>query len=450
MKIELIRNSARPLLWMLISCLMQTTNASEIGSYFPSWSADNHFHLKQFDQSGLADKFTYLNYAFENIYQMPDGSYRCDNGSDIDDHSAGEGMRATLDYLHRFNADESVDGSADQEAQPLAGNFNQIKQLKAKHPQLKVLVSLGGWTWSRWFSAASATPALRHTLVASCIDLYIVGNLPAVEGHGGKGAAAGVFDGFDIDWEHPGLQGAAYNTVSKNDKKNYTLLLAEFRKQFDALSKKNGKRYYLSVAINTGPKNVQQTEPANYAKSLDWINMMTYDFHGGWDKNGPTDFQSNLYADPNNPDHAAQSIDDNVRGLLAAGAPPEKLVLGIPFYARGWSGVAPVNNGLYQKATGPAHGFDEGATSYANIATQLLAGSLTKFYDPIWKQLWTYDHGTFWSFDDTAVIHEKINYLRQYKLGGIMSWSLDQDDAAFTLSKAMIELEPNSTHHLTP
>ena len=435
-----IGNLVRPLMLMVIFSFMQSADAVEIGSYFPSWSADNNFHLKQLDQSGVADKFSYLNYAFENIYQMPDGTYRCNNGSDIDDHSAAQGMRATLDYLQHVAANESVDGSADQADQPLAGNFNQIRELKAKHPQLKVLVSLGGWTWSRWFSAASATPALRHTLVASCIDLYINGNLPVAQGHGGKGAAAGVFDGFDIDWEHPGLQGIGYNTVSKNDRKNYTLLLAEFRKQFDALNKQTGKRYFLSVAINTGPKNVQQTEPANYAKSLDWINLMTYDFHGGWDKNGPTDFQSNLFSDPANPDHDAQSIDNDIQGLLKAGAPPEKLILGIPFYARGWSGVAAANNGLYQKATGPAQGFDEGATSYAHIA----AKSLTKFYHPVTKQLWTYDQGAFWSYDDPVVIREKINYIRQNKLGGIMSWSLDQDDVEFALTKTMFELQAYS------
>jgi chitinase len=436
----LIKKTVRPLLLMVFSYFVQSAHAIEIGSYFPSWSADNNFHLKQLEQSGLADKFTYLNYAFENIYQVPDGTFRCSNGSDIDDHSAGQGMRVTLDYLHHFNADESVDGSADHEGQLLAGNFNQIRQIKARHPQLKVLVSLGGWTWSRWFSAASATPALRRTLVASCINLYIKGNLPVVQDHGGAGAAAGVFDGFDIDWEHPGLQGFGYNTVSKNDKKNYTLLLAEFRKQFNALSKKNGKHYFLSVAINTAPKNVQQTEPNEYAKSLDWINLMTYDFHGGWDKNGPTNFQSNLYADPGNPDHDAQSIDGDVQGLLKAGVPPEKLVIGIPFYARGWSGVDAENHGLYQKAIGPTQGFDEGATSYTNMASK----SVTKYYHPVTKQLWTYDQGAFWTYDDPVVIREKINYIRQYKLGGIMSWSIDQDDAEFTLSRTMVELRTYS------
>jgi chitinase len=341
--------------------------------------------------------------------------------------------------VRSFSADESVDGSADQPGQQLAGNFNQIRQLKSGHPNLRVLVALGGWSWSRWFSAASATPALRHTLVASCIDVYLKGNLPVSEGHGGPGSAAGVFDGFDLDWEHPGLQGVGYNTVSDRDKHNLTLLLAEFRQQLTLLGKKNHRHYFLSAAINGAQKNMQHTEPAQYARSLDWINLMSYDFHGAWDAHGPTDFQSNLYTDPANPDPHSESIDSDVQRYLAAGVPPQKLHLGIPFYARGWSGVAPEHGGLYQSASGPASvapGGEPGAQSYA----EMIAQPRTVHYHPVTKQLWTYDDGTFWSYDDPVVIREKIKYARAYKLGGIMAWSLDQDDAQFTLSKTMMEL----------
>ncbi|MEW2925285.1 glycosyl hydrolase family 18 protein, partial [Pseudomonas juntendi] len=92
-------------------------------------------------------------------------------------------------------------GSADTWDQPLRGNWNQLKQLKAKYPGMKVLISLGGWTWSRGFSSA-ARPENRQAFVASCIDAYIKGNLPVTDGAGGAGAALGVFDGIDIDWEY--------------------------------------------------------------------------------------------------------------------------------------------------------------------------------------------------------------------------------------------------------
>ncbi len=436
MKAGLKKATAKLILMFICA---NAVSAAEIGSYYPAWSKANGFTLKQLEQSGVTDQFTYLNYAFENIYKMPDGTYRCNSGADVEDHDEGLGMRATLDYAGRFDALTAVNGSADQEGQLLAGNFNQIRQIRVLHPQLKVLVSLGGWSWSRWFSAAAATPTLRQTLVASCIDLYITGNLPLWKGYGGAGAAAGLFDGFDIDWEHPGLKGMSYNTVSKNDRRNYTLLLAEFRKQLDEASRQNGKQYYLTAAINGSRKNVVYTDPASYVRYLNWINLMTYDFHGAWDNNGPASFQSNLFSDPVDPDPEKPSVDADIKRLLKAGVPSRKIVMGIPLYGRGWRGVNPDNNGLYQHAAGPAvpeSGSEPGADSYAHLSKK----TLSKFYHPLTRQLWTYDNGTFWTFDDAQVVHEKVLYARKLKLGGMMSWSLDQDDAAFSLSKAMFEL----------
>ena len=276
--------------------------------------------------------------------------------------------------------------------------------------------------------------------VASCIDMYIKGNLPVLDGHGGAGAAAGVFDGIDIDWEYPGVPLMPYNTISPSDKQNFTLLLAEFRTQLDALGKQTRKRYLLTAAVNSGAKTTDATEPALYARSLDWINLMTYDFSGAWKKTGPTAFHSNLYADPASPDTDKQSIDTGVQRFVKLGVPARKLVIGVPFYARGWTGVPSAGYGLYQSATGPAAGFEEGAERYSAIAKK----TAPKFYHPVTKQLWTYENGTFWSYDDPLVIKEKADYVKKKNLGGMMSWSLDQDDAAFSLSKAMLEVLPVS------
>ncbi|MRW88981.1 chitinase [Duganella sp. FT80W] len=396
----------------------------QVGSYFTAWSVEKEFRLKQFDQSGAAAGFTYLVYAFENVYKMPDGGYRCDSGRDAPDAGQGAGMYATYDYARRFAADESVDGSADRAGQPLAGNFHQLAQLKKRHPQLKVLVALGGGEWSRWFSAGAATAASRKALVASCIDLYLRGNLPLLDGHGGPGAAAGVFDGIDLDWEHPG----------PGDKANLTLLLEEFRRQLDALG--GGKHYLLTSAVNSTDEKMQYTDPAAYSRSLDWINLMTYDFHGAWSAKGPTGFQSNLYSDPASGDASPRSVDSGVQRFIKAGVPANKIVVGVPFYARGWRGVGASNNGLYQPATGPAHGFEEGAEQYATIA----AKKLTPFYHPLTRQLWTFDNGTFWTYDDPRVIRDKAEYVRTRGLAGMMSWALDQDDAAFSLSRAMLDV----------
>lgn len=402
----------------------------QVGSYYTAWSIEKGFRLKQFDQSKAAAGFTFLIYAFENVYPTADGGARCESGRDVPDTGDGMGMRATFDYARRFGADESVDGSADKAGQPLAGNFNQIAQLKKRHPQMKVLVALGGGEWSRFFSSGAATPAKRQALVASCIDHYLRGNLPMLDGHGGKGAAAGIFDGIDLDWEHPG----------PNDKANFTLLLEEFRRQLDALGKESGKstpkHYVLTAAVNSTQEKMRYVDPGAYSRSLDWINLMTYDFKGAWKAKGPTGFQSNLYPDPASGDASPLSVDTGVRRFLDAGVPARKIVVGVPFYARGWSGVTATNNGLYQAAKGPAQGFEEGAEQYSTIAARKLPG----FYHPITRQWWTFADGTFWTYDDPRVIREKADYTRQRGLGGMMSWSLDQDDAEFALSRAMLDV----------
>ncbi|WP_255992366.1 glycoside hydrolase family 18 protein, partial [Chitinolyticbacter albus] len=235
----------------------------------------------------------------------------------------------------------------------MAGNFRELKALKAKYPKIKNMISLGGWTWSKWFSNAAATDALRKQLVKSCIDIYIKGNLPVVDGRGGPGAAADVFDGIDIDWEFPSVQGFGYNTVAANDGENYRLLLAEFRKQLDELGATTGKRYALTIALGMGKDKLDKINVGSYAPYLDWINMMTYDYNGGWDLT-QTNFQSHLYRDPAAPNDKCSgkagdtcygdrslvsfyNTDDALNQLLSQGAPANKLVLGLPFYGRGWT-----------------------------------------------------------------------------------------------------------------
>jgi chitinase len=167
---------------------------------------------------------------------------------------------------------------------------------------------------------------------------------------------------------------------------------------------------------------------------------MTYDFHGGWETQGPTSFHSNLLIDPNNPatgvahTYAAETA---LQKLLGAGVPAQKIVLGIPFYGRGWTGVSNTSNGLYQRATGPAHGtYEQGIEDYKVLA----ARNAPKFYDPITGQLWTYDGVEFWSFDDARVIASKIESVNAQGLGGLFSWSLDGDDGTATLTQAMAKV----------
>ncbi len=424
----------------------------EVGSYFTQWGVyDSAFFAKAVQDSGAAAKLTFINYSFGNVYKQADGSVKCDSGINKanDNNTAGDGGDAWADYQMDYAAKDSVDGVGDTWESKLKGNFNQLKKLKAKNPNLKLFISLGGWTWSRFFSTAAATDANRKALVASCIDVYLKGNLKKSGGDpaGGVGAAAGVFDGIDIDWEYPGVQGIGNNVVDTvNDKHNLTLLMAEFRKQIDAYSAtQNGKKFYLTAAIGAGADKIDQTEPAEYSKSMDWVNVMTYDFHGSWD--ATTNFHSHLYADPADPQAGtlagSYNTNDAINKLISKGFPANKLVLGVPFYGRGFGGVnTSVNNGLYQaKTKSPGLVGVQTEAGYSDYKAMVnLVGP--RFYHPVTKQLYMYTaSGDWWSYDDVTTIRTKNEYIKAKGLRGNFSWALDGDDNNATLTKAMAEVK---------
>ncbi|MBL1286198.1 cellulose binding domain-containing protein, partial [Streptomyces sp. For3] len=137
--------------------------------YFTEWGVyGRNYHVKNLVTSGSAAKITHINYAFGNVQ-----GGKCTIGD------------AYADYDKAYTADQSVDGVADTWDQPLRGNFNQLRKLKAKYPNIKVIWSFGGWTWSGGFGAAAQNPA---AFAQSCYDL--------VE----DPRWADVFDGIDIDW----------------------------------------------------------------------------------------------------------------------------------------------------------------------------------------------------------------------------------------------------------
>ena len=189
--------------------------------YFIQWGIYGRaFFVKNLDTSGAAARLTHINYAFGNV--APEGGAR-----DLP-------VRRRVGRLPaaRSAAEESVDGVGDLWGEPLNGNFGQLLKLKAKHPKLKVMLSLGGWTWSKYFSDAALTAQSREAFVTSCVDRFIKGNLPSLGPgeSGGPGSAAGVFDGIDLDWEWPGSEGNAGNIIRPEDKANFTLLVKEFRR----------------------------------------------------------------------------------------------------------------------------------------------------------------------------------------------------------------------------
>ncbi|WP_380281387.1 glycosyl hydrolase family 18 protein [Kitasatospora purpeofusca] len=417
--------------------------------YFTQWGIyGRQYFVKNLDTSGSAAKLDVINYAFENIDPV---NLTCMAGvtrgttSNPQDPDQGTGAGdADADYARPMSAAQSIDGVADDGWGKLRGNFNQLKKLKAKYPNLKIVASIGGWTYSKYFSDAAATDASRQKFVKSCIDVWIKGNLPVYNGAGGDGVAAGIFDGIDIDWEWPGSpDGHAGNHYSANDKDNLTALLAEFRKQLDALG---GSHKLLTAFTPADPVKVNQgwdlSKIFNY---LDIANIQGYDFHGAgsdnsWEPNR-TGHQGNLYQDAQDPYTTHFSVEGAVKPYLDAGVNPRKLTIGLAFYGRGWQGVADGGvKGEWQSATGAAPGqFAEeaGTRGYNNLITTF--PSLSVYHDE--QSVATYGYtgagGQWWTFDDAWSIGKKTAWLKSKGLLGAMIWDMTGDTPGGTLINAL-------------
>ncbi|MEU6879691.1 glycoside hydrolase family 18 protein [Streptomyces sp. NPDC046712] len=389
--------------------------------YFTQWGVyGRNFQVKDLETSGTAAKLSHINYAFGNV--SPEG--KCFTGN-----IPGE-ADAWADYVRPIDAAGSVDGVADTADQPLAGNFNQLRELKAKHPDLKVMISLGGWSWSTHFSDAARTPASRKAFVSSCIDLYIKGNLPTDGARGGAGAAAGLFDGIDLDWEWPASAGDVDTVFRPEDKQNFTALVREFRTQLDAYAKsrqRSGegrpKHYELTAFVPTAPAKIDAGfEVRKIMRDLDFVNLQGYDFHGSWEST--TAQQSALFAKND------FSVDQTVNDWLRRGAPARKLVVGMPFYGQGWTGVTGGGNGLGRPATGPAPAtWANGYEDYKALRKLADSGAYTLHRDRRNGHAWLFDGTTLWTYDDPQVLRTKSAYVRARGLGGAMFWSLDGDTA---------------------
>nr|WP_314899064.1 glycoside hydrolase family 18 protein [uncultured Deefgea sp.] len=371
--------------------------------YFTAWGKHNGFNVKNLETSGAASKITVLEYAFGNVKDN-----RCVIGVD----KQGEGS-AGDDYWDALPKEATLDGLEDKGDNGLFGHWNQLKQLKKKNPNLKVFISLGGWTWSKHFSDA-ALPANREAFVKSCVDAYIKGNVPNKEGKIVPGMAASVFDGFDIDWEYPASPGNDGNIVRPEDTQNYTALLAEFRKQLDAV--KPG--LILTIAAPASPAKSEKIELEKIIPHLNWINLMTYDFTGPW--SGATGHHAVLFGGAKD----RISVDSTVEDYLVRGIPSNKLVLGVPFYGYGWTVNSLENNGMYQPAIAKAKGpLEAGSAPYSYL--KKLPG--TEHRDEKTRAFWKVNGKDVWVYDDVQLLKEKIEFAKKKKLGGIMAWELSQD-----------------------
>jgi chitinase len=391
--------------------------STRVVGYFTEWGIyGRDYRVKDVATSGSAARLDVLNYAFGNVAPDAAGNVVCKLADEW------------ADYQVPWSAEQSVTGQEVTWPRPILGNFQQLQALKTIYPSLKVVISLGGWTLSKYFSDGALTDASRQKLVSSCIDLFIKGNLPdpGWGGMGGPGAAAGVFDGIDLDWEWPGSDGNVGNIIRAADKQNFTKLVQEFRKQLDAYGATAGKHYLLTAFLPAARTKIDAGfEVDKIFGPLDFATVQGYDLHGTWEPT--TNHQSNLYSSKDDPSSPAFSVDDTVRAYLDRGAPSRKLVIGVPFYSRGWTGVAATNRGLFQPSSGAAPGVWESGVDDYKVTKSLLGNGFTRYWDGKGFAAWLFDGTTFWTFDDAVVMNHKAHYVLKNDLGGIMFWELSGD-----------------------
>ncbi|MFF9164575.1 glycosyl hydrolase family 18 protein [Streptomyces longwoodensis] len=359
--------------------------------YFTEWGIyGRNYNVKNLVTSGSAAKITHINYAFGNVTNG-----QCAIGDSY------------ADYDKAFTADQSVDGVADTWDQPLRGNFNQLRKLKAKYPNIKILWSFGGWTWSGGFGQAAANPA---AFAQSCYNL--------VE----DPRWADVFDGIDIDWEYPNACGLSCDTSGAAAYKN---LMAALRAKFGA----NNLVTAATTADGSAGGKIESADYAGAAQYVDWYNVMTYDFFGAWDAKGPTAPHSPLTSYTGIP-KAGFTTADAMAKFKAIGVPANKLLIGIGFYGRGWTGVTQDAPG--GTATGPAAGtYEQGIEDYKVLktscpATGTVAGTAYAHCGTNW-----------WSYDTPATIASKMAWAKNQGLGGAFFWEFSGDTANGELVSAI-------------
>ncbi|KAJ3514149.1 hypothetical protein NMY22_g14836 [Coprinellus aureogranulatus] len=319
--------------------------------YFVNWG----IYGRKFPPSLIpVDDLTHILYAFANVKADSGEVFLSDPWADQDIHYPGDSWNDAGTNLY--------------------GNFKAIYKLKQENRHLKVLLSIGGWTYSPSFHPVVVNPAARAKFVETSVKL--------LEDYG--------LDGLDVDYEYPQNDAQA---------RGYVELLKEMRHALDvhAHKKGHGAHFALTIAAPCGPDNMHKLHVKEMDKYLDFWNLMAYDFSGSWDK--IANHQANIYGPPIN---AAEAVDF----YHSKGVRKDKLVLGIPLYGRSFMNT--------QGPGTPFSGIGPGTTS---IVTRR---NLTS---------WSYNYDTkeMVSYDNEEVAKWKGEYIKHKGLGGSMFWELSGD-----------------------
>lgn len=281
-------------------------------------------------------------------------------------------------------------------------NLHFIKIIREYNPNIKILLSIGGWG-AGGFSEAASTMEGRKLFAKTGLDIIKKYNL----------------DGIDLDWEYPSYSIAGIAS-SKDDKINFTLLLKEIRELFDK-EKNSNSNYLLTIATGADEYYIHGTEIGLAQKYLDYIQLMTYDMRGGFQT--ITGHHTNLFTSSG--DLFRISVDKSVKIFSQEGVPKSKLVIGAAFYSRMWKNVPNIDTGLHQvtlSSGGYGPDYSTLVNDYINI------NGFIRYWDDEAKAPYLFNGNTFITYDDEESIKHKCEYIIAQDLAGIMFWEFKCDN----------------------
>ncbi len=357
--------------------------------YFTNWSharkGNCSFATEQVDTSIL----THINYAFALVQAVDENDQVITEPSSLDENSRFE-------VIPSHEEDESR-------------LYGEVVALKKKRDDLKVLLSIGGWAFNdeptSWIFTQLADNAERRGQFIRQATKY---------------ARRYGFDGIDIDWEFPGTPDRGGRGV---DKANFTALLSEFRAHMhaEAESIEGQEELLLTIASPAGDTFYQHQELNKIHESLNWINVMTYDYHGGWDKQTG----ANAPLSGGKPD-----IQTTIADYKAAGIPANKLVLGIATYARSWGGVKDLIPGGTASVPGPHGECGEESLRAGEVQAWVKEGRYQSAWDDATQTPYAFNEQeqAYISYENPRSIELKLDYLAKENLAGAMFWAIDLDE----------------------